>query len=179
MISTALVLGLLFILPSVCVGAFASSAASPPVFNSAINLSNDASIAKDPAVSNNGQNVYVVWSEGAKGVFFRVRTDGGSTWTPPTTQSALKISNKGSGAASFPVMFTQYQSVNTGDVYAAWAQGQQVYVAASTNNGISFKTTQLSLSTSGGPAEIPSIADFRLRCLRRLVSTSWLHLRFE
>ena len=58
-------------------------------------------------------------------------------------------------------MFTQYQSVNTGDVYAAWSQTVnkvlQVFVAASSNNGISFTTTQLSLTTSGGPAEIPTI----------------------
>ena len=128
------------------------SNAATPVFSPAINLSNDAGVAKDATISNSGQNVYVAWTESSKGVFFRESSNGGSTWTPPTTSSALKISPKG-GVAQFPVMFTQFQQVTSGDVYVTWAQTVtqangskilQIFVAASTNNGVSFTTTQLS-----------------------------------
>jgi len=130
---------------------FASFAATP-TFNPAINLSNDSGSAKDATVSNNGQHVYVAWTEGSKGIFFRESTNGGVTWVPPLTSSALKLSPKG-GVAAFPVMFTQFQSVTSGDVYVTWAQTVtqsngskilQVFVATSTNNGQSFTTTQLS-----------------------------------
>ncbi|HXQ92042.1 MAG TPA: sialidase family protein [Nitrososphaerales archaeon] len=127
-------------------------AASTATFNPAINLSNDTSSAKDATISNNGQNVYVAWTEGSKGVLFRMSPDGGNTWVPPTSHAALRISPKG-GTTMFPVMFTQFQSVNSGDVYVTWAQTVtqangskilQIFVAASTNNGVSFTTTQLS-----------------------------------
>jgi len=126
--------------------------AATPTFSPAINLSNDSGIAKDATISNNGQNVYVAWTEGSKGVFFRESSNGGVTWVPPVTSPALKLSPKG-GVAAFPVMFTEFQSVTSGDVYVTWAQTVtqtngskilQIFVAASTNNGQSFKTTQLS-----------------------------------
>jgi len=123
-----------------------------PVFGSAINLSNDAGIAKDAAISNNGQNVYVAWTEGSRGILFRMSPDGGTTWVPPTSKPALKLSANG-GTSQFPVMFTQFQNVSKGDVYVTWAQTVtqlngskilQIFVAASTNNGTSFTRTQLS-----------------------------------
>src|SRR5579862_1298746 len=130
---------------------FAAFAATP-TFSPAINLSHDTGSAKDATVSNNGQNVYVAWTEGSKGIFFRESSNGGVTWVPPVTIAAKKLSPAG-GVAAFPVMFTQFQSVNSGDVYVTWAQTVtqsngskvlQVFVAASTNNGVSFTTTQLS-----------------------------------
>jgi len=126
--------------------------AAAPAFNPAINLSNDSGVAKDATVSNNGQNVYVAWTESSKGIFFRESSNGGVTWVPPTSSSALKLSPKG-GVSQFPVMYTQYQAANSQDVYVTWAQTVtqangskilQIFVAASTNNGKSFVTTQLS-----------------------------------
>ena len=131
------------------------SAATAPIsltFSSAVNLSNDSGAAQYVTVSNNGQYVYVAWSEGSGGILFRASSDGGASWVPPLTSPALKLSPHG-GKASFPVMFTQFQSANPGDVYVAWAQSAkvptgskllQVFVASSTNNGQSFITTQLS-----------------------------------
>ena len=132
-------------------------AASPsPTFSSAINLSNDTAIAKDPTVSNNGQNVFVAWTEGGKGIHFRMSPDGGSTWMPQLFQTGMKLGPNG-GAAAFPVMFTQFQQVNSGDVYLAWSQTvkqlngsmiAQIFVAASSNNGQSFVTTQISQNST-------------------------------
>ena len=128
------------------------AASSGPTFSSAVNLSNDAAVAKDPTVSNNGQNVYVAWTEGGKGIYFRSSADGGATWTPLLSQMGMKISPNG-GVAAFPMMFTQFQQVSSGDVYIAWSQTikqlngtmiAQIFVAASTNNGLTFVTTQLS-----------------------------------
>jgi hypothetical protein len=144
-----------------------STAASSPKFSTAINLSNDANKAQEPTVSNNGQNVYVAWTEASKGIYFRESSNGGSTWTPATTSAGLRLSTKG-GTAQFPVMFTEYQSVNSGDVYVAWAQTVtqangskilQIFVAASTNNGVSFTTTQLSHNSTNSQ-NTPAIAAY-------------------
>jgi hypothetical protein len=127
------------------------SHAATPTFSTAINLSHDTGKARQPAVSNNGQDVYVAWSEGSGGIFFRDSTDGGSTWSPPSTGAALKISPSG-GTTQFPLMIDAdgYQSVTAGDVYVTWSQTVssilQVFVAASTSNGASstWKVTQVS-----------------------------------
>ena len=131
---------------------FSAFAATTPAFTPAINLSNDTAVAKDATISNNGQNVYAAWSEGSKGILFRMSPDGGLTWVPATSSPALRISPKG-GVAQFPVMFTQFQKVIQGVVYITWAQTVtqkngskvlQIFVASSKNNGASFTTTQLS-----------------------------------
>ncbi|MDA4129141.1 MAG: glycoside hydrolase [Thaumarchaeota archaeon] len=137
---------------------------SAPVFLPAKNLSNDSASAKDPTVSNHGQNVYVAWSEGKSGILFRMSPDGGVTWNPPLTKRGLVISPAG-GTSQFPVMFTQFQRVPSGVVYVTWAQSVrqangtfvlQIFVAASINNGISFNATQIS-HNSTHPQITPAI----------------------
>ena len=144
-----------------------ANATSTPKFSAAINLSNDANKAQEPTVSNNGQDVYVAWTEGDKGILFRESSDGGSTWTPSTSKLGLKLSPNG-GVAQFPIMFTEYQSVNSGDVYVAWAQTVkqtngsnilQIFAATSTNNGKSFATTQLSHNATNDQ-NTPTIAAY-------------------
>jgi hypothetical protein len=127
-----------------------SASAATSTFSAAFNLSNDTASAKQPAVSNNGQNVYVAWTEGSGGIKFRASTDGGVTWTPPTTSAATKISTSSgcTGSAAFPVMFTQFQSST--DVAVAWSQGGQICAAVSTNNGGTFNKAHLSVSPSSG-----------------------------
>ena len=129
---------------------FISVKVAAPVFTPAINLSNDAGVAKDATISNNGQNVYAAWTEGSKGIMFRMSPDGGITWMPPTSSPALRLSPKG-GVANFPVMYTQFQGTRLGVVYVTWSQTVtqsngskvlQVFVAASSNNGTSFVATQ-------------------------------------
>jgi hypothetical protein len=138
--------------------------ASASTFNPAINLSNDIGNAREATISNNGKNVYVAWTEGGGGIFFRMSSTLGNTWIPALSKSALKLSPSG-GVASFPVMFTQFQSVNTGDVYVTWAQSVsqsngtkvlQIFVAASNNNGQSFTVTQLSRNSTH-PQNTPAI----------------------
>ena len=150
-----MVLGSLLLIESVSLPASASFYNSP-VFLTAKNLSNDTGVAVKPAVSNNGQNVYVAWSEGKKGIFFRMSPDGGITWNPPLNKPGLVISPAG-GSAQYPVAFTQYQRVPSGVVYVAWAQSVrqanrslvlQIFVATSTNNGLTFTATQVSHNTS-------------------------------
>jgi hypothetical protein len=164
-----LVLVLILLAGAIPVVLFVRSTAvsSTVTFTPAINLSNDGNKAEEPTVSSNGQNVYVAWTEGSKGIFFRESTNGGSSWTPPTTSSALKLSPKG-GVAEFPIMFTEYQQVTSGDVYVAWAQSVtqangskilQIFVAASTNNGESFTVTQLS-HNSTNDQNTPAIAAY-------------------
>jgi len=149
-ISSATALALILLAGAFSAFSFTSTAATTPTFSPAFNLSNDAGKAKDPAVSNNGQNVYVAWTEGSGGIKFRASADGGVTWRPPTTSTAKKISSSSgcSGVASFPVMFTQFQS--SSDVAVAWSQGGQVCVAVSTNNGGTFAKAHLSISPSTG-----------------------------
>ncbi len=134
-----------------------SFASGTVTFSPAINLSNDAGSADWPAVASYQNHVYVVWTEGTGGMLFRESSDGGSTWVPPLTSPALKISVKG-GTARFPVMFTQNQAVDPGTVLIAFAQSTkgelQTFAAVSTNYGVSFNTVQL--STEGGI--IPAVA---------------------
>ena len=144
-------ISLLMLLTVPSLFASTSFAATTPTFSVAINLSHDTGLAQYPAVSSYQDHVYVVWSEGTKGILFRASSDGGSTWTPPTTSAALRLSAKGN--ARFPVMFTQNQATVPGTVLIAWAQstgtsGLQVFVAVSTNYGASLTTKQL--STEGG-----------------------------
>ena len=139
---------LALILSSGGITMFASASTSTaPTFSPAVNLSNDLGNAKNPVISSQGLNVYAAWTEGSKGLFFRMSLDGGNTWSPPLTSPAMKLSKKG-GSAAFPVMFTQYEGVNGGDVYVAWTQGvkqangslvSQIFVAASNNGGVSFR----------------------------------------
>jgi len=107
-------------------------------FSSAINLSNDAYNAQYPMVANSGNNVYVVWTEQSHGIYFRMSSDGGNTWTPPTSTAATRLSPTG-GAAGYPVI-----TANGTNVYVAWSQTvsklSQIYFTASTNNGAAFST---------------------------------------
>jgi hypothetical protein len=127
-----------------------ASSATPSIQYGPTVLSGTATNAKEPAVSTSasGQYVYVAWTEGGQGIYFAVSNNGGSSFSTPSKISTVK------GTASFPVMITGdgYQSANSGDVYVAWSQTVsrvlQIFVAASTNNGTSFVTTQV--SSAGG-----------------------------
>jgi hypothetical protein len=133
----------LFVVASFSVFNPFSFAVSSPTFSAPINLSNDSGNAQYPNVQNNGSNVYVSWTEASRGIFFRQSSDGGSTWNPPTTSSALKLSSSG-GVASYPLM-AEYGS----NVYVVWSQTPssskpaQIYIAVSTNNGASFSAAKL------------------------------------
>jgi hypothetical protein len=137
------------------VGVSAPSTKSP--FGKAINLSNDTGDAVFPMVATSQGNVYVVWSEGKGGILFRASHDEASTWNPPLSKAALKLSN-GSGTTQFPVI-----AANGSNVYVAWPQnngaGLQIMFVVSTNNGSTFSSPiQLTRASSNVGAITPSIA---------------------
>lgn len=118
-----------------------------------INLSNDSSNASFPNVQNVGNNVYLVWSEGSRGIFFRSSTNGGATFGTP-----IKISPTG-GVAQFPLMTS-----NGSNIYVTWAQSNnnvlQIYFVASTNNGVSFSPAKIVDNTPNTTDITPVIASF-------------------
>jgi len=139
---------------------FESSAAQPPVFKT-MNLSNDANTATDPSVWNVGSHVYVAWTEGSHGVFFRESPDNGTTWVPPISSAALKISSH-TGTTQYPLI-----SANGTNVYVTWSQTSgagtflQVWFATSTNYGQSFNpAVQLSNTNDPNGAITPVIASW-------------------
>jgi hypothetical protein len=106
-------------------------------YSPAFNLSNDKGNAIFPMDANSGSNVYVVWTEGSSGIFFRSSPDNGTTWNPPLTSPPLKI-NSGTQGTQYPMI-----SANGSNVYVTWTNGitggqPQLFFAASTNYGISF-----------------------------------------
>ncbi|MFI5419354.1 MAG: hypothetical protein ACHQ1H_00155 [Nitrososphaerales archaeon] len=120
-----------------------SFAAASPVFSAPINISHDSGVARFPNVANSGNHVYVAWTEGGRGIFFRASANEGDTWQPAISSLAMKISARG-GTTQRPWM-----SANGSDVYVVWAQTPsagaplQVYFSASTNFGRSFSTPQI------------------------------------
>jgi hypothetical protein len=138
----------------------ASASTAAPSFVQAYNLSNDSGKAQDPNVQNSGSHVYATWTEASAGIFFRSSPDNGTTWSPPLTSVALKLSQRG-GTTQAPLM-AAYGS----DVYVVWSQttqgggNLQVYIAASTNYGSSFSAAML-VDPSSFTSEItPVIATF-------------------
>lgn len=133
-----LFLSSLFLIPSGVL--LVSSATTQPVFNAAINVSNDSNVAQYPNVQTNGNNVYVVWTEKSHGVLFRSFSISTQAWTPPLSASGLRLSLP--GTANYPLM------TDSGNyVYVVWSQttptnkNLQVYFAASSNGGQTFNQT--------------------------------------
>jgi hypothetical protein len=133
---------------------------SAPNFSTPVNLSNDGGNAEHPNVQNNGSNVYVSWTEEGRGIYFRQSPNGGLTWNPPLSSTALKLS-PGGGVASYPLM-ADYGT----NVYVVWSQTTgssepaQIYLAASTNNGLSFSSPILVDSDPGVAQLTPVIAAY-------------------
>lgn len=154
----SLIVAGVFLLSTFSVVSLFSVAQTAPTFSTPINISNDTGNAKWPNVQNNGTNVYVAWTEEDNGILFRSSPNGGSTWNPPTTSAALKLSPKG-GVASYPLM-AEYGS----NVYVVWSQTPkssepaQIYLAVSTNNGVSFSPAILVYSDSTVAQVTPVIA---------------------
>jgi hypothetical protein len=102
--------------------------------------------------------VYVSWTEQSGGILFRSSSDGGSTWSPPTSSAALKLSSSG-GVASYPLM-AEYGSY----VYVVWSQTPkasepaQIYLAVSSNSGGSFSPAILVHSDASIAETTPVIA---------------------
>jgi hypothetical protein len=129
---------------------FDSFAAGQPAFSIPVNLSNDVGTAKFPAVANVASNIYVVWTEQSRGIFFTRSIDGGVSWSTPVKLNSMK------GVSNFPVI-----TANGTNVYVAWTQTinkiLQVFFAGSTTSGATFSTA-VQLSPGSNGAITPVIA---------------------
>lgn len=97
--------------------------------STSINLSSDTYNANYPNIQNVGSNVYVAWSEGSHGIWFKVSHDGGLSWSVST-----RLSPTGVGSSQFPLV----AAVGT-DVYVVWSQAATtIDIAVSTNSGDAF-----------------------------------------
>lgn len=137
-----------------------SATSAAPSFTPAINLSNDNGKAQEPNIQNSGSNVYVAWTEGNKGILFRSSPDNGTTWNPPLSSSATRLSPKG-GTTQYPLM-----TVFGPDVFVVWSQSSgsgsslQVYIAASTNYGATFSPAVLVDPSPGTTQITPVVAAY-------------------
>jgi hypothetical protein len=118
-----------------------SGASITPVFDPAVNVSNDGNIARFPNVQTNGNSVFVTWTEESHGIFFRAYSIVSQTWTPLLASPALHFSVKG-GTANYPLM------TDSGNyVYVVWSattatdKTLQIYFAASADEGKTFNAT--------------------------------------
>jgi hypothetical protein len=131
----------------------ASSTALSTVIST--NISSDSYNASYPNVQNVGNNVYVVWSEGSHGIWFKSSSNGGSSWS-----SSLRLSVLG-GVAQFPLM-----TANGSNVYVVWSQTTsvngtlQIYFTASTNNGLTFSTAKIVDNSPNATDITPVLASF-------------------
>lgn len=122
-------------------------------FGTPLNISADSYNARGPAVAASGNYAYVAWSEATHGIYLRVSSDDGTTFSP-----ALRLSPFG-GVASYPVM-----SANGSYVYVAWSQTasnnniSQILFTYSTDYGNSFSTAAVLSGTSN--AVTPIIASW-------------------
>jgi Collagen triple helix repeat (20 copies) len=108
-----------------------------------------------PAISANGNNIFVMWADGSLGnteIFFRRSTDGGIVFGDTTN-----LSNN-IGRSIQPTIATEGLNV-----YAAWTDlstgNDEIFYRRSTNLGASFEDLQ-NLSQSPAVTTGPSIATF-------------------
>jgi len=159
-VALSLIVSGVFLLSAVSIFSTSSFATSPPTFSAGVNISNDGGNARFPNVQNNGSNVYVAWTEQSDGIFFRSSPNGGSTWNPPTTSAALHLSPS-DGVANYPLI-AEYGSY----VYVVWSQTPkasepaQIYLAVSSNKGVSFSSAILVDSDSTVAQTTPVIAAY-------------------
>ncbi len=159
-VTLSLIVSAVFLFSTISILSSFSFAISSPSFSTPINISNDSGNARFPNVQNNGSNIYVAWTEQSGGILFRSSPNSGSTWNPPTTSAALKLS-PGKGVASYPLI-ADYGSY----VYVVWSQTPkasepaQIYLAVSSNNGGGFSPAILVDSDSTVAQTTPVIAAY-------------------
>ncbi len=108
---------------------------SPPTSSAALKLSPSGGVAAYPLMAEYGQYVYVVWSQTPKAsepaqIYLAVSSTSGGSFSP-----AILVDSDASVAQVTPVI-----AAWGNDVYVAWTQGSQSWVASSINNGGSFGT---------------------------------------
>ncbi len=115
----------------------------PSLSNPALNLSNTPTDSFDPRIAAFGINVHVVWTEttgndtNTNEIFFRRSTDGGITFKPSPSTTALNLSNTPNVRSSAP-----HLAASGSSLYVVWEEGaipmSEIFFRRSTDNGSSF-----------------------------------------
>ena len=131
-----------------------------------INLSNNPGSSDSPQIAVSGNNVYVVWADGATGngdIYFRRSTDDGATFFG---DSGTNLSHN-IGASSEPKIAATISgssnSSSINNVYVVWADkttttgNADIYFRKSTDGGVTFSAATINLSDNTGSSYSPQI----------------------
>ena len=145
---------------------YARSIDSGKSFGKTIHLSNNTEDSYPPklAISNDGNNVYVVWSDkltqlGDTDVFFRRSSNGGTSF-----DNTINLSNNAGHSDDSVVITASSGAVTNNNVYVAWRQNvsptdNEILYRRSTNGGTSFGNT-INLSNDVPKSWSPEAAAF-------------------
>ena len=132
---------------------FAVSTDNGQTFSEPDNISDNDGSSFQPQIAVQGDNVYIVWSDGTPGendIFFAVSTDNGQTFTTPDNISDNTGSSDGLQIA-----------VQGDNVYIVWSDGtpgeNDILFAVSTDNGQTFSEPD-NISDNDGSSFQPQIA---------------------
>jgi hypothetical protein len=136
---------------------FAFSTNNGQTFSSPANISDNTGESRNPQISSQGNNVYVVWEDftpGISDIFFAFSTNNGQTFS--STQNI----SENDGESFFPRISSQGNNV-----YVTWADesfrstpgNSDIFFAFSTNNGQTFSSTQ-NISENDGISTDPQIS---------------------
>jgi hypothetical protein len=132
---------------------FAVSTDNGQTFSTPENLSNNAGDSNSPQIVSEGNNVYVVWTDGTTGnadTLFAASTDNGQTFSMPEN-----LSNN-AGASLDPQISSEGENV-----YVVWEDNTlgniETLFAASTDNGQTFSMPE-NISNNAGDSTDPQIS---------------------
>ncbi len=134
-----------------------SAISLPVTFGSIQNLSQNTGVSTAPVVAVVGSNVYVAWedtSSGGRQTFFKMSSNGGSSFGPTTQFTGNGLSGKASKQLS------AVQIAAEGNfVFLTWLQGGQPAFACSNNSGSSFTYGVISVpSALSGPTTAEDVS---------------------
>ncbi|HKW03730.1 MAG TPA: hypothetical protein VJN71_00400, partial [Nitrososphaerales archaeon] len=146
-----LTFGMLFI-PSLLSSPVVSAQAGTGTlsFGVPVNVQNDVGNGSYPVVVNQGNNVFITWTE-SNGVYFRDYNATTELYTPPigSPPASIPLNSKNPSHFSFPLA-----AMNGTNVYVLWAQSvkfpkgdQQVFVSVSNKSGAPGTFTTINAST--------------------------------
>jgi hypothetical protein len=134
-------------------------------FGDKISIFNNINYSQFPGIAASGNNLYLVWADNDKGIFFKSSTDNGLTWS-----STKKLSNQGAVPR-----ITAYEN----NVYILWrsdSKSDSYLFSASTDNGTTFGDTVNIINSqekiSSGPIMIASENDVYIGWISYMTSPS-------
>jgi len=120
-------------------------------FDSQINLSSNDGNSITPQVTISGSNVYVIWRDLTSGneIFIKRSTDDGQNFAFPTTPADGVLS--GAGTPSGVKL-----AVAGSNVYVVWKQSNEIFIAISTDSGVTFGGAT-NISNTGATSKDPQV----------------------